>query len=301
MTDSLVTVIFPCYNAHQYLGVALDSVFAQTYPKIEIIIVNDGSTESETLEFLSSLNSSVNVVHQENKGLPSARNRGFKEAQGEFVLPLDCDDWLEPSAIEQLLKAVKVGGESVFAFPQMMLEDQGAGTTVKHYNGFEQLFLNQLPYCLLLPKNAWKKIGGYDESMRQGYEDWEFNIRLIKNGWRAVTVSKPLFHYRITESGMLLSTSGRQHCELWKTIRKKHSEIYHFRKLKNTWLEWRKNPSSYPLWFYFIWLLVNSIVPTAWCSKVFSWARGYSNSRRVTRAYRKGNVEVVERPSRAQP
>ena len=301
MTEPLVTVVFPCYNAHQYLGVALDSVFAQTYQKIEIVIVNDGSTDSETSEFLSSLNSSVNVVHQENKGLPSARNRGFTEAQGEFVLPLDCDDWLEPSAIEQLLKAVKVEGESVFAFPQMILEDQGAGTTIKHYNGFEQLFLNQLPYCLLLPKNAWEKIGGYDESMRQGYEDWEFNIRLITNGWRAVTVSKPLFHYRIAESGMLLSTSGRQHCELWKTIRKKHSEIYHFRELKNTWLEWRKNPSSYPLWFYFIWLLVNSIIPTAWCSKVFSWARGYSNSRRVTRAYRKGNVEVVERPSRAQP
>ena len=301
MTDPLVTVIFPCYNAHEYLDVALDSVFVQTYQKIEIIIVNDGSTNSETLEFLSSLNSSVNVVHQKNKGLPSARNRGFTEAKGKFVLPLDCDDWLEPSAIEQLLKAVEGGGESVFAFPQMILEDQGAGTTVKHYNGFEQLFLNQLPYCLLLPKNAWEKIGGYDESMRQGYEDWEFNIRLITNGWRAVTVSKPLFHYRIAESGMLLSTSGRQHCELWNIIRKKHSEIYHFSELKNKWLEWRENPSSYPLWFYFTWLLVNSIVPTVWCSKVFSWARGYSNSKRVTRAYRKGNIKVVERPPRAKP
>ena len=102
------------------------------------------------------------VFHQKNKGLPSARNRGFTEAQGEFVLPLDCDDWLEASAIEQLLKAVEGGGESVFAFPQMILEDQGAGTTIKHYNGFEQLFFNQLPYCLLLPKNAWEIVKIHD-------------------------------------------------------------------------------------------------------------------------------------------
>ena len=301
MADPLVTVILPCYNAHQHLDKALASVLEQTYNRIEIIIVNDGSTNSETLDYLNSLDSSINVVYQQNKGLPAARNRGFNEAKGLFVLPLDCDDWLEPNAIAQLLEAVEVAGESVFAFPQMILEDQAAGITTKHYNLFEQLFLNQLPYCLLLPKVAWEKIGGYDESMRQGYEDWEFNIRLSTNGWRAVTVPEPLFHYRVTGSGMLLSTSGRQHCELWKTIRKKHPETYRWRKLKDTWLEWRKNPSSYPLWFYFIWLIANSIMPAVWCSKFFSWARRYSNSRRVTRAYHSGNPKVAGNPSRAQP
>lgn len=299
MADPLVTVILPCYNAHQHLDDALNSVLTQTYQKIEIIVVNDGSTKSETLDYLSSVGSSINVIHQENKGLPAARNRGFSEAQGEFVLPLDCDDWLEPNAIAQLLKVVKFSGEGVFAFPQMILEDQAAGTTTKHYNHFEQLFLNQLPYCLLLPKVVWEKIGGYDESMRQGYEDWEFNIRLGVNGWRAVTVAEPLFHYRVTESGMLLSTSGRQHCELWDAIRRKHPEIYQYRKLKDTWLKWRKNPSSYPLWFYFMWLTANSIMPTAWASKLFSWARRYSNSRRVTRAYHNRNTKMIESPPKS--
>ena len=296
MADPLVTVILPCYNAHQHLDEALNSVLAQTHRKIEIIVVNDGSTETETLDSLSSVDSSVNVIHQENKGLPAARNRGFNEARGEFVLPLDCDDWLEPTAIAQLLGAVEVSGPGAFAFPQMILEDQAAGTTTKHYNSFEQLFLNQLPYCLLLPKVAWEKLGGYDESMRQGYEDWEFNIRLDVNGWRGVTVPEPLFHYRVTGSGMLLSTSGRQHCELWETIRRKHPEVYQYRKLKDIWLERRKHPSSYPLWIYFMWLLANGIMPTAWASKLFSWVRRYSNSRRVTRAYHNRSAKENESP-----
>jgi len=296
MADPLVTVILPCYNAHQHLDDALNSVLEQTYRKIEIIVVNDGSTETETLDCLRSVDSSVNVIHQENRGLSAARNRGFSEARGEFILPLDCDDWLETTAIAQLLGAMEGSGPSTFVFPQMILEDQAAGNTTKYYNLFEQLFLNQLPYCLLLPKVAWEKLGGYDESMRQGYEDWEFNIRLGVNGWRGVTVMEPLFHYRVTESGMLLGISGRQHCELWESIRRKHPEIYQYRKLKDMWLECRKCPSSYPLWIYFMWLSVNGIMPTAWTSRLFSWARRYSNSRRVTRAYHSRNTKVNESP-----
>ena len=287
MSAPLVSIILPCYNAHAHLAQALDSARAQTHPNLEILIVNDGSTEAETLEFLETLGDDIRVVHQENGGLPAARNRGFREARGEFILPLDCDDWLEPETVALLLEAQQAAHAPVFAFPQMILEGEAEGLLNKNYNHFEQLFLNQLPYCLLLPKTAWEETGGYDESMRQGYEDWEFNIRLGLNGWRGVTVEQPLFHYRVAQGGMLLSLSGKRHCTLWGGIRKKHATAFRLGALWHAWREWRRHPSTYPLAIFFGWLLVAKILPDAWASALFNRMRRHSHSQRVTRAARK--------------
>ena len=286
MSAPLVSIILPCYNAHAHLGQALESARAQTYPNLEILIVNDGSTEQKTLKFLETLGDDIRVVHQENCGLPAARNRAIREAHGEFILPLDCDDWLEPETVAHLLAAQQVAPAPAFAFPQMILEGESEGLLKKNYNYFEQLFLNQLPYCLLLPKTAWEEAGGYDASMRQGYEDWEFNIRLGINGWCGVTVEQPLFHYRVAQGGMLLSLSGKRHCTLWGGIRKKHAAAFRLKALWRTWREWRQQPSTYPLWIFFGWLAVAKILPYAWASVMFNRMRRHSHSQRVTRATR---------------
>jgi GT2 family glycosyltransferase len=72
-------------------------------------------------------------------------------------------------------------------------------------NRFDQLFLNQLPYCMLIRKSAWQAAGGYDETMRDGSEDWEFNIRLSGAGFRGIELAKPLFVCSVRPDGMLLS------------------------------------------------------------------------------------------------
>jgi glycosyltransferase involved in cell wall biosynthesis len=290
MSAPLVSIILPCYNAHAYLAQALDSARAQTHPNLEILIVNDGSSELATLEFLESLGDDIRIVHQENGGLPAARNRAFREARGEFILPLDCDDWLEPDTVALLLEAQQAAPAPAFAIPQIILEGEAEGRLKKNYNYFEQLFLNQLPYCLLLPKAAWEEVGGYDESMRQGYEDWEFNIRLGLGGWRGVTVDQPLFHYRVAQGGMLLSLSGKLHCTLWGGIRKKYAAAFRLGALWREWREWRRHPSTYPLAFFFAWLFVAKILPDAWASTLFNRMRRYSQSQRVTRAARKNKI-----------
>ena len=212
MSAPLVSIILPCYNAHAHLGQAIESARAQTHPNLEILIVNDGSTEPDTLEFLNALDNDIRIIHQENGGLAAARNRAFREAHGEFILPLDCDDWLEPEAVALLLEAQRAASFPAFAFPQIILEGEAEGSLTKNYNYFEQFFVNQLPYCLLLPRAAWEEVGGYDESMwPMGYEDWELNIHLGLEGWRGVTVAKPLFHYRVAQDGMLLSLSSKHH------------------------------------------------------------------------------------------
>lgn len=286
-----VSVVIPCYNTHSFLGQAIDSVRAQTFSNIEIIVVDDGSTDPGTIAFFDRLGSDVLLIRQENRGLPAARNVGFVAAKGDFVLPLDADDWLEPTFVEKLVGLLVQRPELAFAFSYIHMKGEGQGVLHKGYNFFEQLFLNQLPYCLMLRKAVWKKAGGYDESMRRGYEDWEFNIRLGCLGFFGAVVPEPLFNYRIAQSGMLLSTSSKIHGELWETIRCKHQEIYGIDSLFRLWRVWRSQSSTYPLWLYPLWLAVTKLLPRKAFASMFRFLRRHSHGRRVTAAYVK-NFDV---------
>lgn len=282
LAGETVSVVIPCYNTHEFLAMTLDSVRAQTFPVEEIILVDDGSTSPSTIHFLDHVGEDVRLVRQQNKGLPAARNVGIGMAKGSYVLPLDADDWLEPSAVEELLGALASQDKAGFSFCQMYMEGDGQGVLAKNYNFFEQLFLNQLPYCLMLRKSAWEAAGGYDEKMRRGYEDWEFNIRLGSMGYFGVAVAEPLFHYRIAQSGMLLSTSNKVHGELWASIRQMHPELYGASSLFRLWRHWRKRPSTYPLFLYFFWLAASRLLPTPAFAELFRALRRYSHGRRVT-------------------
>ena len=98
-----VSVIIPCYNAGEWIDEAVDSVLSQTYKDYEIIIVNDGSSDPLTQEKLRSYeSSSIQVIHQENKGPAAARNTGIRSARGEYILPLDADDMLVPDLFGEI-------------------------------------------------------------------------------------------------------------------------------------------------------------------------------------------------------
>ncbi len=105
MADSLLSVIVPVYNADKWLPRCLDSICGQTYPHLEIICVNDGSTDdsAKILEEYAAKDSRVKVIHQENAGVSVARNAGLDAAMGEYVTFVDADDWLETDAYERIL------------------------------------------------------------------------------------------------------------------------------------------------------------------------------------------------------
>lgn len=277
----LVSVIIPCFNSGATLKRTIDSVKSQTLTKLEIIVVNDGSTDPATCNLLSALDG-VTVLNQLNSGLPAARNAGFREARGEYILPLDADDWLEPRALEVMLHMIKSTPHSSFVFCDIQLEGEASGVLQKHYNFFEQLSLNQLPYCILMPKRIWSEIGGYDESMRQGYEDWEFNIRLGARGCHGLRVAQPLFHYCVSSSGMLISKSNRLHGQLWSEIQSRHKSIYSWSNLIRLWFEWSSRQSRYPLSVYLFWIVLHRLLPTSVFSLLFKFLRQRSAARRVS-------------------
>ncbi|MDG0811812.1 glycosyltransferase family 2 protein [Cohnella rhizosphaerae] len=98
----LVSVVIPCFNHGSWLQQTLDSIHASTYPSIEILIVNDGSTDEKTIATLKEIEEKgFKVIHQNNGGLSQARNTGVHHAKGEFILPLDADDLIHPDYIKK--------------------------------------------------------------------------------------------------------------------------------------------------------------------------------------------------------
>ncbi|WP_230969323.1 glycosyltransferase [Nitrogeniibacter aestuarii] len=278
---TLVSVVIPCYNSGATIEQTVASVRGQSWEEVEVVVIDDGSSDPQTVEVLSRLQG-VRLIRQENSGLPAARNRGFEAANGHFVLPLDADDWIEPDAIESLMRALQTQQDCAFAYAHMQMEGEASGVLRKSYNFFEQLFLNQMPYCLLIPKSVWQEVGGYDASMRRGYEDWEFNIRLGARGYFGTVVPRPLFHYRVASSGMLISQSNRLHGALWREIQDRHPGLYRWPSIFSQWRLWRGRPSTYPLRLYFLWLAAHRVLPEAMFGAMFRWLRDRSHSKRVT-------------------
>jgi glycosyltransferase involved in cell wall biosynthesis len=234
MSAPEVSVVVPCYNGGRFLERLLASLAHQSFRSFETIIVDDGSTDPDTSERLGRMAAEVRVVRQPNRGLPSARNTGFREASAALVLPLDCDDALEPEFVQKTVHALQQNSDgTAFAFTHMRVTGQLSGLVPRHFNRFDQLFLNQLPYCMLIRKAAWQAVGGYDETMRDGYEDWEFNIRLAAAGFDGVEIPEPLFIYFVADEGMFMSRSAVQHSAIWRGIRRKHAPLY-------TWAELRR-------------------------------------------------------------
>jgi glycosyltransferase involved in cell wall biosynthesis len=282
-------VIVPCHNGGRFLDGLVANLREQTFKDFEIVIVNDGSTEPETLKVLKRLETSVRVVHQENCYLPGARNRGFEEARADIILPLDCDDRLEPEFLADTFAALEAAPDDTgFVFTHVRLCGSLEGILKTHCNRFDQLFLNHLAYCLLIKKSAWQRIGGYDETMRDGSEDWEFNIRLVNAGFGWIEVPKPLFIYAVRADGMLLSKSARMHATIWRRIRDRNPELYRLPALIGRWRNDR--PTAFSTVRGAALFTLATLLPESWCDWLFFRLNMLMRGRRIAR----GELKTVE-------
>lgn len=273
-----VSIIIPCYNGGRFLDRLIESIERQRYRDFEAIVVDDGSTDAFTIDKLDKLPDWVQVIRQENRGLSGARNTGFRAARAGLVLPLDCDDTLEPDHLAETVPVLQAATDDVgFVYTDERLTGDASGISEHFFNRYDQLFVNRMSYCLLLRKQAWHKVGGYDEMMRDGYEDWEFNIRLGKFGYRGIKVAKPLLNYTVSSTGMLMSKSSRKHAGLWLGIRRLHKDLYRFGSLYRLW---KQEETRLGLVYTMSLLMAASILPEKWFGAGVHWLRQHKQARR---------------------
>ncbi len=260
-----VSVVVPCYNGGAFVDELLGALAAQTYRDVEIIIVDDGSPDPATKEKLRSLKSSVRVIEQPNGGPAAARNRGIRAARAGFILTIDVDDLIEPTYLEETVPALRAAGPEIgFAATYERKIGRWVGVTECSFKLFDQLFTCRVPSCILMRKSAWERVGGYDESMREGYEDWEFLIAIGGAGYRAVIVPKPLFIYRTREDGRWMRDSFWRHSMLWRRIRHKHRDLFRLDRLLAIWWAGRAEPGHMSLFRAGVLLGMAYLLPDSW-------------------------------------
>jgi glycosyltransferase involved in cell wall biosynthesis len=240
-------VVIPCHDQGRYVGEALASVQAQTHPAIEVVVVDDGSTD-ETPEVLRQVRDPrLRVLTQGNRGLPAARNAGIALARGDYFLPLDADDRIEPTMIEACLRVLEARPRLGFAFTHLRLfgEEQGVYKQPP-YNFYRQLLSNGVSVCALVRKQAWVEAGGYNEAMILGAADWDFWIACGERGWHGALVPEPLFCYRVRQGSMYSRTRQRlEQCR--QMIHDQHPELFSKEGLARVQRAW------YPLrWMRFL-------------------------------------------------
>lgn len=237
--DSNVSVVIPCYNQGGFVREALLSVFEQTADPAEVVIVDDGSDDGSTERLLADLAiPGVRVIRQDNAGLPAARNAGIAAARGSLVVTLDADDMLAPDYLSSLGAALDADPDAAYAHCWAeLVGDTHAIWATRPYNPYQLMLSNSVVGCVLLRKEAWEAVGGYDESMRSGNEDWDLWIRLAAAGFGAVQVREPLFRYRKHGVSMSVETEARYEDALDDRM-KRHPDLYrrsHLMAMKQAW------------------------------------------------------------------
>ncbi|MGZ4757197.1 MAG: glycosyltransferase family 2 protein [Acidimicrobiia bacterium] len=235
----LVSIIIPAYNVEAYIAQAVDSALAQTYPRVEVVVVNDGSTDG-TAEIIAGYGDRIVAVNQENQGPGAARNSGLRAAHGSLIGLLDSDDiWLPErldAVVPLLMDRPEIGMVTSNSYVM-----EGTTPTLKQCYGDrrrhpfparEQDQLDEIAQrnflfvSVVFRKNLVDRFGEFDAAMRfMRSEDYELWTRFLVNGARAAYVPAPLGYYRVRPGSLSASPEQwaahlcvleRHLPELWK-------------------------------------------------------------------------------------
>jgi glycosyltransferase involved in cell wall biosynthesis len=229
-SGDLLSVVIPYYNMGKYIMDCVRSIKASTYAAIEILIINDGSNEGESLTILKQLEttSGIKVFHKPNEGLADTRNYGALKATGDWLAFLDADDMVTPDYYEKALRVLKQY-ENVFF----------VGSFVQYFEDTNRkwaTYTPQPPYALVhnpvnssglvYKKAAFLEGGLNDKTVDYGLEDYESVVHLLSKGYNGVVLPECLFQYRVRGDSMIRKITREKLLYSYKYIAEKHSLYY---------------------------------------------------------------------------
>jgi hypothetical protein len=210
-----VTVVIPLYNYAHFVEEALESVRAQTVQRLDLVVVDDASTDGSlhvatgwAQRNAGRFNRLLVLRNEVNSGLARSRNVGFDAAETPFVLPLDADNHLLPNCCATLLNAL---GGSRAGFAYSMLQCFGDAEHVLGTEPFAPMRFassNYIDAMALVAKWCWAKVGGYTH-IRYGWEDYDFWCKCVEHGLWGEQVREILAEYRVHDASMLRTSTDR--------------------------------------------------------------------------------------------
>ena len=224
----LVSVIIPCYNQGRYLEECLNSVYSSSYDKLEVIVVNDGSTDN-SLEEIKALKTKFKftLIDQINLGPSIARNNGVLASTGKYILPLDADDKISETYIEKAVEVLEQNIKTGIVYCKADFFGEKQGEWMLPSYSFEQMLTQNLIFnCALFRREDFDKTIGYNPNMKEGWEDWDFWLSLIELGLLVDRLDEVGFYYRIRNSSRERSLDKEKITRLRKQIYLNHIELY---------------------------------------------------------------------------
>jgi len=208
----LVSIITPIYNYGLMFEKTLQSIFESTYKNLEIIIINDGSSDDYVKTKLSHLEShpNITVIHQENMGPSEARNNGIRKSIGQFILPLDSDDMIYPDYIQSCVSILKNNKKISPVYCDTHHVGQIQGVEQRPEWSLDRL--KQGPFivnCSMFHRESFDICNGYDTNLF-GWEDYDLWVRMALSGFSGKRIPKPLFIYFHHEKDGTVSTVANQ-------------------------------------------------------------------------------------------
>lgn len=266
----LVTVGIPHFDRAHHLIECIEGFRNQTYPNIEIIVVDDGSRKPENIQALRALQSMLEkiggrVVHQNNAYLGAARNTAFREARGDYVLFFDDDDYPVPEMVERMMTAMRQRNADIvstnisFWEGDALPSDFGAVKCSSAFLGdCPALAVYRNPFgsaAVLVKRHAFTALGQYTTDYGIGWEDYEFAARACLEGFIYENVPEPLYIYRVNYLGMAATTptlaNGRR---VWRLLEKHKNSPRLAPVIRATFMErlWQEDKQSKFQWHHIL-------------------------------------------------
>lgn len=225
-----VSVVVPVYNVEDYLEKCLRSILTQTYSDLEVLLIDDGSTDRSggLCEELAQTDPRVRVIHQENQGLGGARNTGIEAAQGEWILFVDSDDWLEADLIADSLEAAERAGADMVVPAFRTVDETGRELAVMREDLPENtgLALARYPQLLLMSPCAWGRLyrtrlfrdSGLRYPPRAWYEDLRTTFKLLPLAERVVAIPTVGVNYLQRAGSIMNSRNLARNVEILEAL-----------------------------------------------------------------------------------
>lgn len=225
-----VSIIIPCYNQGKYVAEAINSALRQTFKDIEIVCVNDGSTDNSVEIIKSFENKYKNFIflnNEENRGIIYSRNFAIKNCNGTYILPLDADDIIEPTYVEKAVKILDNNSNIGIVYCKAKIfGNYDKYWNLKPFNKSDILYENCIFCSAIFRKSDFLKIGGYNNNMKYGCEDYDLWLSFIEQRLEVFQINEILFSYRQYDETSRTTISLKNKKEIWNNLIKNHINLY---------------------------------------------------------------------------